>query len=199
MLIFIFMNRIKLSEYAKRNNITYKTAYMWYKENKITENVTVSKSGSIFVDVDSEIDIKGLPVYTYARVSSHEKIGDLNRQQSRCIKYCELNGYGITKNFKEVGSGMNDSRKQLVKLMEQPIGIIVVENKDRLTRFGFNYLNTLYSRLGGKIIVINQNDNGEEDLMKDLISIITSFCCRLYGLRRGYNKAKNIKDNIESL
>ena len=92
---------------------------------------------------------------------------------------------------------MNDNRKQLNTLLDQPIGTIIVENKDRLTRFGFNYLNNLYSKLGGNIIVINTAESDQEDLIKDLISIITSFCCRLYGMRRGYNKAKEIKASIQ--
>lgn len=70
---------------------------------------------------------------------------------------------------------------------------IVVENKDRLTRFGFKYIENL---CGGEIIVINPEDNNEKDLFRDLISVITSFCCRLYGLRRGSNRAKRIKEQI---
>jgi len=91
---------------------------------------------------------------------------------------------------------MNDNRTQLNKLLNEPIGTIIVDNKDRLTRFGFNYINSLYTRMGGSIIVINSDESEEADLMKDLISVITSFCCRLYGMRRGYNKAKLIKESI---
>ena len=75
---------------------------------------------------------------------------------------------------------------------------IVVEHKDRLTRFGFNYLDQLLPRLGCELIVINRDAIDENDLMKDLVSIITSFCCRLYGLRRGHNKAKIIRKELEA-
>ena len=74
--------------------------------------------------------------------------------------------------------------------------IIIVENKDRLTRFGFNYLDILLPKLGCTIEVINKDHQEETDLIKDMVSLMTSFCCRLYGARRGQNKAKKIKQVI---
>lgn len=190
--------KIKLSQYAKLNNITYKTAFNWFQNNLIKEPVEVSPSGSIFVVMEQTDNksFKDKPFYIYCRVSSNNKKDDLTRQTERCKNFAETNGWCITKLYKEVGSGMNDNRTQLNKLLEQPIGVIIVENKDRLTRFGFNYIEKLYTKLGGKIIVINKDEFEETDLMKDLVSVITSFCCRLYGMRRGYNKAKNIKEQI---
>jgi len=69
---------------------------------------------------------------------------------------------------------------------------ILIEYKDRLTRFGFNYFETLLPKIGCELVVINKETEDKQDLMKDLIAIITSFCCRLYGLRRGKNKAKKV-------
>jgi predicted site-specific integrase-resolvase len=89
---------------------------------------------------------------------------------------------------------MNDKRKQLIRMLETNPTRIIVENKDRLTRFGFNYLDYLLKKQGCFIEVINLSKEDEEDLIKDLVSIITSFCCRLYGLRRGQNKSKRIKE-----
>lgn len=73
---------------------------------------------------------------------------------------------------------------------------IVVENKDRLTRFGYEYISKLYAE-HGEIVVMNPNDNDEHDLMQDMISIVTSFCCRLYGMRRAKNKVDKIKKALE--
>jgi putative resolvase len=111
----------------------------------------------------------------------------------RCEDFCSAKGLIVEKVFKEIASGMNDKRKILIKMLETNPKIIVIENKDRLTRFGFNYLDLLLSKLGSKIIVINENSGDEQDLIKDLVSIITSFCCRLYGLRRSKNKIDKIK------
>lgn len=92
---------------------------------------------------------------------------------------------------------MNDSRKEFWKIIGSNPTKIIVENKDRLTRFGFEYINRIGKMNGIKIEVMHPNDNDEEDLMKDMISIVTSFCCRLYGLRRGHNKARRIKEELE--
>ena len=94
---------------------------------------------------------------------------------------------------------MNDNRRELNKLfldLESKKFTLIVENKDRLTRFGFNYLDKYFKSMGCKILVINKNEDDQQDLLKDLVSVITSFCCRLYGLRRGANKARNLKNDI---
>jgi len=114
-------------------------------------------------------------------------------QVTRCEIFCQAKGLVVEKVYKEIASGMNDNRKQLKLLLDNNPKIIVVEHKDRLTRFGFNYLKLLLNKLNCQIIVINESSNNEDDLMTDLTSIITSFCCRLYGLRRTKNKLEQIK------
>jgi putative resolvase len=100
---------------------------------------------------------------------------------------------------KEVGSGVNDARPKLLALLEeQPIGLIVVEHKDRLTRFGFRYLDTLLKTQGCAIEVVNQAENGTEDLLADLTAIVYSFCARLYGQRRAKRKTEAIVRELEA-
>ena len=93
---------------------------------------------------------------------------------------------------------MNDKRTQLIKMLDSAPTMIIVENKDRLTRFGFHYLETLLRKLGCTVIVMNEAATDEQDLMKDLVSIITSFCCRLYGLRRSKNKVEQIQKVLDA-
>lgn len=92
---------------------------------------------------------------------------------------------------------MNDSRVQLWKMIGYKPTKIIIENKDRLTRFGFEYLKRLLSKQGTEIICMNNDSSEEDDLMKDMIAIATSFCCRLYGMRRGKNKSIKIKEVID--
>jgi putative resolvase len=73
---------------------------------------------------------------------------------------------------------------------------VVCLHKDRLTRFGFNYIKRCIESNGGELVVINANKTDEEDLLKDFIAIITSFCCRLYGARRGQAKALMVKTEL---
>jgi len=192
---------MKLSEWSKREGISYRTSWNWFKAGKLPVESYQTKTGTIIVKdkeiIDDKIQeniIKDCIIY--CRVSSHDKKEDLNRQLKRCTEFAISNGFKIIQSYKEIGSGMNDKRTQLVKLLNSNIPYIIVENKDRLTRFGFNYIKTLYERLNTVIIVINNTDDDKQDLMKDLISIITSFCGRIYGLRRAHTISTNIKNNI---
>ena len=89
--------------------------------------------------------------------------------------------------------------RQLMKLLTDPgITLIVVEHKDRLTRFGFNYIEQLLAMQGRRIEVINQAENGKEDLVQDFVSLITSFCARLYGQRRSKGKTERLIAELEN-
>ncbi len=90
-----------------------------------------------------------------------------------------------------MGSGVNDHRKQLIKLLESDdYNLIVVEHKDRLSRVGLNYIQVLLKKLGKEVEVINLAEERTDDLMQDFVSIITSFCARLYSLRRRTRKTE---------
>jgi predicted site-specific integrase-resolvase len=191
---------MKLSQWAKSQGIHYNTAYNWFRAGTLPVNCYQTSTGTIIIQENQQIvNNKIEKVVIYARVSSHNKKDDLERQAKRCEDFCVAKGFSITKTYKEIASGMNDNRKQLWNMINEKPTIIVVENKDRLTRFGFNYLNNLLEKLNCKILVINQEDNEETDIIKDMISIVTSFCCRLYGVRRGHKKTENIKKIIEQI
>ncbi|MEA2000245.1 MAG: IS607 family transposase [Euryarchaeota archaeon] len=187
---------MKLSDYAKKLGVTYRTAWNWYTDGKIS-NAIRAPSGSIIVleNVSDKDDY----VVTYARVSSSENRNNLDAQSDRLQQFCIANGWIINENIKEIGSGVNDKRKKLQRLLNnEKTTKIVVEHKDRLTRFGFNYLETLLSRTGCKIVVINTSDDDKEDLMQDLVSIITSFTAGYYGLRIGKRKTEQIIKELEA-
>jgi predicted site-specific integrase-resolvase len=130
-------------------------------------------------------------VAIYARVSSSENKSNLNTQAQRLESYCIAKGYQIIRVVKEVGSGVNDHRKLLIKLLEQTdYNLIVAEHKDRLSRVGFNYLKVLLVQTGRDIEIVNLAEERKDDLMQDFVSIITFFCARLYSLRRRKRKTE---------
>ncbi len=181
----------KLSDYAKKFNITYRTAWNRYKAGKI-DNCYIDKTGHVCIKID-ELD-NSKKVAVYARVSNNDAKENLERQAERLNNYAISNGFDIIYSVKEIGSGLNDSRSKLIKLLKQPDwDILIVENKDRLTRFGFNYIETLLNINKKKIIVTNRVDDDKTDLIQDLISIIYSFSARMYGLRKKKNKEDIIK------
>ncbi len=103
------------------------------------------------------------------------------------------NGYIINKIYKEIASGLNDNRKQLNEILKSDkITKIVIEHKDRLTRFGFNYIKELLKQKNCKIEIVNETMKDEDDLMQDFVSIVTSMCARLYGKRRNKRTTEKI-------
>ena len=181
---------MKLSAWCKQKGIHYTTGYIWFKSGKIP-HAYQEVTGSIFVEEPKNTMKPRICIY--ARVSNRDRKNELEYQVKRCEDFCIGRGYSVDEIFKEIASGMNDDRKVFWKMLESEPSIIVVENKDRLTRFGFNYLDRLLLKSGCEIVVLNKDENDEQDLIKDMISVVTSFCCRLYGLRRGINKSKKIK------
>lgn len=180
MLTYIVYNKgMKLSDYAKQQGISYRTAHRMWKRGELKGRQL--STGTILIDTSTTVE----GAIVYARVSSAENKSNLESQALRVEKYCVARGYKIVGIVKEVGSGVNDSRKKLINILERnDYNLIVCEHKDRLTRVGFNYIKVLLNSQGKDVEVINQAREEKEDLMQDFISIITSFCARIYGLRR---------------
>ena len=185
---------MKLSEYAKRNNVTYRTAWNHWQSGKIKCHQL--ETGTVVV----EEPVRGLPqqVAIYARVSSSENKDNLDRQAERLQQYAVAKGYKIYKVIKEISSGLNDNRAKLNDILKDKCyNTLIVEHKDRLTRFGFNYLEILCEEQGKTIEVVNYQDDKKDDLIQDFVSIITSFCARIYGQRRSKRKTEQLIKELE--
>jgi putative resolvase len=136
-------------------------------------------------------------VAIYARVSSADQKSDVVRQLERLREYCIARGYQVAKEVTEMASGLNDQRPKLTKLLlDTSITTIVVEHKDRLTRFGFHYIEQLLSAQGRKLEVIFPNET-TDDLVSDFVSVITSMAARIYGRRQSKRCAEKIKACVE--
>lgn len=184
---------MKLREWAIKKSVTYQTALNHWNKGLIKGEQLATGTIVIFEDDSEAVENKNLQVATYARVSSSQNKDNLEKQQSRLIDYANAKGYKTAYNIKEIGSGLNDSRPKLIQLLsDNDIDIILVEHKDRLTRFGFKYIETLLELNGRKIEVINNIDDDKDDLVQDFISVITSFCARIYGQRRCKRKTEKI-------
>lgn len=138
----------------------------------------------------------GVQCALYARESSSENKAALLSQMSGLTQFAIAKGYVILHSVSEVGSGLNDDRKKLHALLaKRDFDVLVVEHKDRLTRFGFRWFETLCPF---RIEVINMNGNVTHDLMEDLVAILTSFAARLYGQRRGRKKTQAAIDALKA-
>jgi putative resolvase len=189
---------MKLSQYAKQQGISYRTALRWWQAGLIKGYQ--APTGTIIVAEEPPKEAhRASRVAIYARVSSHEHRPNLERQVERLEDYCATKGYQVVQVIKEIASGVNDSRPKLLALLQdQTITLIVVEQKDRLTRFGFRYLETLLEQAGRQIEVVNLAENDREDLLADLVSIVYSFAVRLYGQRRAKRKTARIVQELQA-
>jgi predicted site-specific integrase-resolvase len=183
--------RVKLTQYAKMTGVSVRT--LWRRINDGSLPIVKSETGRVFVEINDDIKPYKLNVCVYARASSSENKDNLERQKERLISYCNAKGYRVSSVVTEIGSGLNDERKKLEKvLLDKSINLIVVEHKDRLARFGLNYIQKLLELDNRKIEIINPQANDEDDLMQDFVSIITSFVSRLYGRRRSKRLTEQI-------
>ena len=179
---------MKLSEYAKRNSISYQTAWLHYKQGLIP-NARQLPTGTVVVDEVSNTNKEEYTV-VYARVNSSENKSNLNTQADRLVQYCMANGWTVNEIVKECASGLNDERPKLCKILKDKKATrLVIEHKDRLTRFGFNYIKTLFDTCN--IVIVNECEDNQ-DLFEDFVSLVTSFCARIYGKRRTKRKTEQI-------
>jgi putative resolvase len=188
---------MKLSAYAKQLGISYHTAWrMWERGELAGQQLP---SGTIIVDVPAPATPTRLPkVAVYARVSSAENRKNLEGQAERVAAFCTARGWQVAKVVKECGSGVNDQRPQFLALLaDTSITRIVVEQKDRCSRFGVASIQTLLKVQGRELVIVNEAEEGQEDLMQDFVAIITSFCARLYGRRRASRKKTQLLAALE--
>lgn len=187
---------MKLSQYAKQQGISYRTALRWFRDGTIQGYQ--APSGTIIV-TEREPMQAVQKVAIYARVSSAEHRANLERQAERLTQYCTARGYQVAQVVKEIASGVNDSRPKLLSLLKDTsITRVVVEHRDRLTRFGFHYIDALFTVQGRTIEVVNPAQNDKEELLADLTSIIYSFCARLYGQRRAKRKTEKLVEQLQA-
>ena len=126
----------------------------------------------------------------YARVSSADLKEDLDRQVGRVVEWATQQGYRPDEVVKEIGSGLNGNRRRLRRLVaDHTVGTIVVERRQRLSRFGFEYVEAALAGRGARILVMDEGEL-EDDLVRDVTEVMTSLCARLYGRRSARRRAE---------
>jgi putative resolvase len=148
-------------------------------------------SGTILID--AAVDERPSTVALYARVSSHDQRNDLDRQLARLSQYAAERDLHVVESVAEVGSGLNGKRRKLLRVLsDATIGAVVVEHRDRFARFGSEYLEAALAASGRRLIVVDSSEMND-DLVQDMIAVLTSFCARLYGRRSARNRAISIE------
>ena len=177
---------MKLSEWAERQGIHYMTAWRWWKAGKLPVPAYQTPSGSIMVELP---EVSSGRAVIYARVSSHDQRSDLDRQIARVVRWATREGLEVAEVVAEVGAGLDGKRIKLRRLLADPQATtIAVERRDRLARFGVEYLAAALAAQGRRIVVVEEGET-TDDLVRDMVEALTSFCARLYGRRGARNRA----------
>jgi putative resolvase len=183
-----FMN---LTEWARAQGISPHTAYRWFRQGTLP--VPAERVGPRTILVNIEANTAADPadgVGLYARVSSHDQKSDLERQTARLAGWAAKGGHRVVRVESEIGSGMNGGRSKARRLLADPaVTTVVVEHKDRLGRMNVELVEAALAASGRRLVVLDAGEV-EDDLVRDMVEILTWFCARLYGRRSAKNRAK---------
>jgi putative resolvase len=168
----------ELSEWARQNGVSRQSATRWFHAGVLAVPARQLTTDTILVDERSPVP-GGVAIH--ARVSSGDQRADLDRQVARLTVEATEAGLPPTKVIAELGSGLNGHRTKLLSLFRDPsTATIVVEHRDRLARFGLEYLEAALVARGRWVVVIDQAEV-TDDLVRDMVEVLTSFCARLCG------------------
>ena len=179
---------MKLGDWAREQGVTYKTAHRWFQKGVLPVPSEQLSTGTILVHPPKAEPQRSVALY--ARVSGSDQREDLDRQIARLLDHAESEGLKVARGVAEVGSGLNGHRTKLLRLLRDPeIGTIVVEHRDRLARFGTELIEAALAASGRRLVVVDRSET-KDDLVQDMVDVLTSFCARLYGKRGAKNRAK---------
>ncbi len=199
---------LKPREFCELVGISYRTFKRWVSEGRI--HVIRTPTGRIRVPysevehiLGGKLEVKETRAIIYARVSSSDQKSDLERQIKYLTQYCTAKGYKVIDVLSDVASGLKTNRRGLHKLfnyiVNREVDVVVIAYKDRLTRFGFEYLEYFFKQYGVRIEVVYGGEPKDtyQELVEDLLAIVTSFAGKLYGMRS--HKKKKLVQGFKQL
>ncbi|MDN0083954.1 IS607 family transposase [Crenobacter sp. SG2305] len=182
----------RINEFAKRIGRATSTVRRWEREGKLTAK-RMPSGHRYFDESDVRTILGGAPerrlTVVYCRVSRAGQKDDLESQIKAMEAYCLAGAIAVDEWIKEVGGGMDFKRKQFLNLLDRiqrgEIDKVLIAHKDRLVRFGFDLLEHLALEHGCELVVVNQETlSPEQEMVEDLLAIVHTFSCRLYGMRK---------------
>ncbi len=191
-----------VKEWAEREHLHPQTVWKWCRTGKMPVPVERTPSGMWLVhdpkyETPVPSDTKQSRTVCYARVSSADQKADMQRQVDRLKAYALSMGVEAPEIVTETGSGMNDKRRKLNRLLADPtVGMIIVEHRDRLACMNAGLVESALKAQNRRLIVVDDKEL-DDDLVRDMAEMLTSFCARLYGRRAAANKAKAALKAVE--
>ena len=199
----------KPKDFAELLGVSVKTLQRWDRDGILKANRTPTDRRYYTYDqylqfkgIQTENDIRDTVIY--ARVSTRNQKDDLQNQVEFLKQFCNAKGIIVNQCVEDFGSGLNYNRKKWNKLLDEvmanKIKAIVISNKDRFIRFGYDWFEKFCEKFNTKIIIVNNETlSPNEELVQDIISILHVFSCRLYGLRKYKNQIKEDEEIAKEL
>src|ERR1039457_3401678 len=180
---------MNLSEWAQSQGVHKQTAYRWFREGTLPVPARRVGPRTILVSMDTAAKKDTGGAGLYARMSSHDQRPDLDRQVARLSMWAAKAGVPVSRVEAEVGSGMNGARSKARRMLADPkVTTIVVEHRDRLGRMNIELVESALAAHGRRLVVLDEGEV-DDDLVRDMVEVLTSFCARLYGRRSARNRA----------
>lgn len=199
----------KPKDFAELLGVSVKTLQRWDRDGILKANRTPTNRRYYTYDqylqfkgIQTENDIRDTVIY--ARVSTRNQKDDLQNQVKFLKQFCNAKGIIVNQCIEDFGSGLNYNRKKWNRLLDEvmanKIKTIVISNKDRFIRFGYDWFEKFCEKFNTKIIIVNNETlSPNEELVQDIISILHVFSCRLYGLRKYKNQIKEDEEIAKEL
>ena len=166
--------------------MSYRAALNWFHAGTLPAPARQLDTGTILVEPSTPQSGRTV---AYCRVSSSDQRDDLDRQVGRVATECGKRGIPLDSTVTEVGSGLNGNRPKLHRLLSDPdVTLLVVEHRDRLARFGVEHLEAALAAHGRSLLVLD-NAELDDDLVRDVTEVLTGMCARLYGRRSARKRA----------
>lgn len=192
-------------EFAKLIGKSTSTLRRWDKENKLVPKRGIGgqryySEQDLQKALNIENNVQRGKTIVYCRVSSVGQKDDLASQVTAMEGFCLGAGIAVDEWLQEIGGGLNLKRRVFLNLMKSirlgEISNVIIAHKDRLARFGFDFLEEFASWYGCKITVAGQESlSPQQEMVEDLMAIVHTFSCRLYGLRNYKKQIKNMAEN----
>lgn len=196
-------------DFAELLGVSVKTLQRWDRDGILKANRTPTDRR--YYTYDQYLQFKGIQtkndrrdIVIYARVSTRNQKDDLQNQVDFLKQFCNAKGMIVNQCIEDFGSGLNYNRKKWNKLLDDVMGnkikTIVITNKDRFIRFGYDWFEKFCEKFNTKIIIVNNETlSPKEELVQDMIAILHMFSCRLYGLRKYKNQIKEDEEIVKEL
>jgi putative resolvase len=180
-----------LGRWARRCGITYRTAWRWFRDDKLPDDVVAERMPTGTILIRDRRNLRSAPqekrAAIYARINARQESALLAEQIDLCEEFCAARGWTVTRVVREIAPGVGFQRTKLGRLIQERTPRLVVARPSVLSRFDHRLCEALWQNLESELVIVNEAEEigGEGGALEDLTDAINIICHRHYGPKRG--------------